>query len=46
MEKIMRKSNDPSNLDHHALAERELDAVTGGTKCTGGSARGPVTFRG
>jgi hypothetical protein len=26
----MSKSNHVSNLDHDALAERELDAVTGG----------------
>ena len=41
----MSKTNHASNLDHHALADGELDAVTGGTKCTGGSASGPVTLR-
>src|SRR5262245_18560375 len=31
MEKLMSKSNDSSKLDHHTLADSELDAVTGGT---------------
>ena len=48
MEKIMRKTNDTSNVatfEHHGrLADSELDAVNGGTKCTGG-AGGPVTLR-
>jgi hypothetical protein len=30
MEKLMSKSNDSSKLDHHTLADSELDAVTGG----------------
>jgi hypothetical protein len=30
---------------HDTIGDRELDAVTGGTKCTGGSAGGPVTLR-
>jgi hypothetical protein len=49
MGRIMNKSNNASSIatheQHDALAERELDAVTGGTKCTGGSASGPVSFR-
>jgi hypothetical protein len=31
MEKLMSKSNDSSKLDHHTLADSELDAVSGGT---------------
>jgi hypothetical protein len=30
MEKLMSKSNDSSKLDHHTLADSELDAVSGG----------------
>jgi hypothetical protein len=30
LEKIMSKSNNVSTLDHHTLADSELDAVTGG----------------
>jgi hypothetical protein len=30
---------------HDTIGDREFDAVTGGTKCTGGSAGGPVTLR-
>jgi hypothetical protein len=30
MEKLMSKSNDSSKLDHHTLADSELDAATGG----------------
>ena len=41
----MSRANDASNLDHHALADGALEAVTGGTKCAGGSAGGSVTFR-
>jgi hypothetical protein len=45
LEKIVSKTNETLNLGHHVLADGELDAVTGGTKCTGGSAGGPVTLR-
>jgi hypothetical protein len=49
MGKIMSRTNNTSNIatheHHHALADGELDAVTGGIKCTGGSPSGPVTFR-
>jgi hypothetical protein len=31
LEKIMSKTNDVSTLDHHALADSELDEVSGGT---------------
>jgi hypothetical protein len=33
MERIMSKTNEISNLEHHdTLADSELDAVTGGVK--------------
>ena len=35
MEKLMSKSNDSSKLDHHTLADSELDAVSGGWLPTG-----------
>jgi hypothetical protein len=49
METTMNKTNDAScgaTSEHHdTIGDPELDAVTGGTKCTGGSASGPVTLR-
>ena len=50
MEKIMSKSNDVSTLDHHPLADNELDAVSGGMFSLGdaikamGNAYAPITL--